>query len=55
MFSALVAALIALAPTPQPDPGLPTIPPNRAPVQIIMDDGSRLDCTPNYAQCWSSQ
>lgn len=36
---------------PSGDPGLPTIPPP-LPTYVIQNDGTRLDCTPNYTYCW---
>jgi hypothetical protein len=40
-----------LSPYWTPDPGLPTVPPP-LPTSIVTDNGTRLECTPNYQQCW---
>ena len=53
MVTALIATLIALSPQ-SPDPGLPT-PPPQLPTQIVNGDGTRMNCTPGYTQCWPAQ
>lgn len=49
MITMIVAAWLVV--TPPPDPGLPTTPP-ALPTYVVRGDGTRIDCTPNYTQCW---
>lgn len=49
MITLLVAAWVLSPPTP--DPGLPT-PPPPLPTSVVLDDGTRLQCTLGYTVCW---
>lgn len=48
MITLIMAGFLMLPPI---DPGLPT-PPPPLPTYVTRGDGTRIDCTPNYTQCW---
>ncbi len=47
----ILVSLAILMMAPQDDSGLPT-PPPQLPQQVVNGNGTRMDCTPNYTQCW---
>lgn len=51
MITLIMAGFLLLPPI---DPGLPT-PPPPMPTYVTRGDGTRIDCTPDYTQCWDDR